>query len=176
MRLVEAEVIAAYLNSISVTKPQQKVLVIASRSAALEEAYGLAQPSAKQLATDFPQATSAVIDDFLRRAKTRAEIEIPTQSVSSDLKWRIAPEHSLDRIFNAKSQSLDKAWSSFYREYPRAAGLMRISRVGIDVASNQALFYWSATQGGLSGAGYFVLMHSQQGSWKVRFSKLMWMS
>lgn len=176
MRLVEAQVIAAYLNSLNLGKPQVKVLVIESRTAVLDEAFVAIEPNGKQLASGLPSATAAVIADFLQVAKTDAEIDVPKRLVRSDLEWLVVPRATLDRIFGVKEESRGDIWGRFYKEYPRAAGIMRISRVGIDEKANQALFYFSATPGGLGGAGYFVLMQRLSGAWKVVASDLAWRS
>ena len=174
MRPVEGQAIAAYLNSLDVHKPQVKILLIAPRAATAREAFVASEPNADQLAVDLPQATSAVIADFLRAARASTELDIPRHLVRAEIEGLVVSQSSLDRIFD--SGSVNDSWPRFYKAYPRASGITRISRVGVDERSGQALFYISMTPGGLGGAGYFVLLDQRFGIWRVLASSNAWVS
>jgi hypothetical protein len=174
MRAIEGEVIAAYLNSLESGEHRSRTLVFASLTSTTEEAFIGSKPDAKEVAATLPEATSAVIDDFLRVAGTPSQLEIPPRLVRKSLKWRIAQEAALVRIFGAPA--LADAWKQFYQEYPNASGITRVSRVGIDEEAAQALFYLSITPAGLGGAGFFLLLHRRFGIWRVLASKSAWVS
>lgn len=174
MRDTEGRAIAAFLNSIVPEDAQAKTLVVAAQTATTEEAFVGGAADARQLAAELPQATSAVIEDFLRVAQERTDVEIPSRLLRRGLRWKLAPESALDRIFETKP--LGDAWRRFYREFPDASGLTRISRAGLDAESNQALFYLSINAGSLNGSGHFVLMQSRFGIWRLVATTRAWIS
>ena len=66
MRGIEREAIAAYLNSQASGEPSRRTLVIESTTAITADAFISSGPDRKELASSLPEATSAVIDDFIR--------------------------------------------------------------------------------------------------------------
>ncbi len=174
MRDAESRAIAAFLNSIVSGEPQTKTLLVAAQTATTEEAFVGGAADAKRLAAELPQATSAVIADFLRVAQERTDVEIPARLVGPGLRWKLAPEATLDQIFETRPPG--DAWRKFYRAFPDASGLTRISRAGLDPESNQALFYLSITPAVLGGTGVFVLMQSHFGIWRVVATHQAWIS
>jgi len=175
MRRIEQEVVAAYLNSLVVPDQQQiKTLILSSATATADEAFVGSGSRFARLSQDFPEATRAVIEDFLAVTQTSTTLLIPSELVRRELRWQVASERRLNRIFDLPS--LEQAWEQFYKEYPQATGVTRFSRVGVDGNSTQALLYFSMTPGGLGGAGFFVLMHRRLGIWRVLSSKQAWIS
>jgi len=174
MRRIEQEVVAAYLNSLVPDQPQLKTLILSSATATADDAFIGDGSRAARLSQEFPEATRAVIDDFLAVTHSSSTLQVPKALVRRELRWRVASEHDLNRIFDLPS--LGQAWEQFYKEYPNAAGITRFSRVGVDTSSTQALLYFSMTPGGLGGAGFFVLMHRRLGIWRVLSSKQAWIS
>ena len=176
MRAVEREVIAAYLNSLEPDKPSAKKLVIEQTTAITDEAFGtigLAN-GRDQLAKDLPQASRRGLDDFLRVLAKPSPLWIPSQLVRPNLRLQMVRASDVDRLFDA--DKLGAAWERFYKAYPDAIGLVRISRVGIDEQTSQALFYMSLRQGGLRGSGHFMLLHRPLGIWRVLATAQAWVS
>ena len=174
MRRIEQEVVAAYLNSLVPDQPQLKTLILSSATATADDAFVGDGSRSVRLSQEFPEATRAVIEDFLAVTHASTALQVPRVLVRKELRWRVASEHDLNRIFDLPS--LGQAWEQFYKEYPHAAGITRFSRVGVDTNSTQALLYFSMTPGGLGGAGFFVLMHRRLGIWRVLSSKQAWIS
>lgn len=173
MRAVEGEAIAAFLNSLN-PPPSDKILLFSSATATTQAAFVGSKPDAKQLASDLPQATNAVIADFLRVADSSSALSIPRHLVRPELRWRVAPKESIDRVFD--TGTLSDAWSQFYKQFPSSSGLAQVSRVGVDERSTQALFHISMTYSGLGGTAYFVLLHRTLGIWHVLNTSLAWKS
>ena len=174
MHATEQMAIAAYLNSLLDEKPIVKTLAIASTTATADEAFIGAKPDVSKFKAErMPEASDAVVADFLRVIAAPTVLQIPRHLVRKELRWVVADEASLSRIFD---QSLGNAWKQFYKEYPNSTGLTRISRVGLDDDSGQALFYLSVTPAGLGGAGFFILLRRHFGVWRVLASKVAWVS
>ena len=174
MRVTEQVAIAAYLNSLLDEKPIVKTLAIASNTATADEVFIGTKPTVSKFKAEMPEASDAVIEDFLRVIAAPTVLQIPRHLVRKELRWVIADEASLARIFDR--QSLGAAWKQFYKEYPNTTGLTRISRVGLDDSSAQALLYLSVTPAGLGGAGFFILLRRHFGVWRVLASKMAWVS
>jgi len=175
MRRSEQEVLAAFLNKLSSdVGPTQRTLVFVPRTSIISEAIIGSEPPAQQLRAELPDATDAVIADFLRVLAKSASLELPRRLVRREMQWTIANETTLNRVFDLNP--LNEAWKAFYKEFPSAAGLTRVSRVGLDEKSQQALFYLSFTPAGLGGTGHFILMQRRFGIWRELASKQAWIS
>lgn len=61
----------------------------------------------------------------------------------------------------------DEYWRRFYVRYPDSPGLVRLSRVGIDPASEQALVFVHHICGGRCGTGRYVLLARSGEAWEV---------
>ncbi len=174
IRQIEQEAIAAYLNTLDPEQPAAKILVIEQTTATADEAFVATDPQRERLVKDLPQATGKVIDDFLRVSATPSELRVPGQLVRRNVRLQMVRKKDMDRLFDLGKPSL--AWARFYELYPDAAGLVQISRVGIDESAAQALFYMSIRQGGLRGSGHFVLLHRPFGIWRVLATAKAWIS
>jgi hypothetical protein len=67
-------------------------------------------------------------------------------------------------------------WQFFYNQYPDAPGIITLSRVGFNVALDQALVYIGTMSHYLAGAGYFVLLKKVNGVWIVDQQVMTWIS
>lgn len=176
MRVVEGEVIAAYLNTVEPDEAPKKALIIEQTTADVDEALtsGAGEQAREMLRKQLPQATEKVIDDFLRVLARPAALSIPSRLVRPNIRMQMVRVADIDRLFDTKS--LGAAWENFYKAYPNAACLVRISRVGLDEEATQALVYLSVRSGGLRGLGHFVLLHRRFGIWRILASEQAWVS
>jgi hypothetical protein len=87
------------------------------------------------------------------------------------VKYLLVNEKELNEIF----QNPD-GWSDFYRKYPRSQGLMALSRVGFNQESNQALVYVGNQAGLKAGAGYYVSLAKENGTWIIQHEVETWVS
>jgi hypothetical protein len=175
MRMAEREVVAAYLNNLETDEPMTKVVVIASATSTMSEAFvGIGDRSAARvrLAQMLPQATNAVIDDFLRVLSESVSLQIPGHLVRKDLRYRMAGQRELDRLFDERG----KGWLNFYKAYPDASCLVRLSRPGLDEEAGQALVFMSIRGGMARGAGFFELLQRRFGIWRSAANAKAWIS
>jgi hypothetical protein len=117
-----------------------------------------------ELREAIPQATDAVARELLLLNRTRVR-----RSFSRDpayLKSRVTTidELSETRIFERTPASA--VWQEFFKEYPSSNGLTRISQVGFDAVSGQAMFWVDMASGMTSGALTLVLMAKSAGEWE----------
>ena len=111
-----------------------------------------------------PQGTEAVGRDLLRNNKTA--VSLAFSRGPSYLKARVTTidERSMSRSFVEGPGN--GAWAQFYKEYPHSNGLTRVSQVGFDSASGQAMFCVDIASGMTSGAISLVLMANHAGPWE----------
>lgn len=86
-----------------------------------------------------------------------------------------------DRLFaqtedGSAVDPLVSAWQRFFRRYPRAQGIMRLSVVGFGSDRTQAFFYCENTWDALAGTGVYYLMVREGGSWDIKAEHLVWES
>ena len=67
-------------------------------------------------------------------------------------------------------------WDAFYQRYPKAQGIMRLSRVGFNADMTQALVYVGNQSHYLAGAGYYFLLAKKGGTWRVVDKVMTWIS
>lgn len=67
-------------------------------------------------------------------------------------------------------------WFAFYKKYPKAQGVLTISRVGFNPEMNQALVYVGSQSGPKTGAGYYVLLSRENGTWIIKERYTIWLS
>lgn len=173
MRAVEGEAIVAYLNTLEPGERAPKTLVVELTTATASDAMLSDSPHRNRFKKAMPQATDAVIDDFLRVLESRSALQIPRHLVHRNVRLQMASEVELDRIFKAAG---GQGWINFHKAYPQAGGLVRLSRAGLDESSSQALFFMSISGGMMRGAGFYVLLHRHLGIWRVLATEQAWVS
>ena len=67
-------------------------------------------------------------------------------------------------------------WAAFYKKYPKSQGIITLSRVGFNPEMNQALVYIGNQSGPKSGAGYYVLLSRENGTWVIKDRYGAWLS
>lgn len=67
-------------------------------------------------------------------------------------------------------------WPAYFKQFPGSPGLLTFSRVGFSPDGTQALFYLSATCGGLCGSGYYIVMEKHSGQWVIKKEINVWVS
>jgi hypothetical protein len=86
----------------------------------------------------------------------------------------ILSKAEFDKIFN--KSSLELSWKSYYREYPKSKGIIRLSRVGFNKELNEAFLYMEIGCGALCGNGYHAWMSKSIFGWKVVLLEDLWIS
>ena len=111
----------------------------------------------------------SVVDDYRIRNVQPATVEnkfrVPIRVV-------LVSKQDVDRFFGEGGRE----WEAFYRQYPKAEGLIRLSNVGFNPEMNQALVYFADSCGGLCGSGGLLLMVKKDGNWTFKEALSSWVS
>lgn len=73
-------------------------------------------------------------------------------------------------------QSMNRNWMGFYQKNKNSLGLVQLSNMAFSEDGRYAVFYFSITQGSLSGAGYYVFMEKTGLGWQTKFMSKIWIS
>jgi hypothetical protein len=125
--------------------------------------------TAKSLLKKDPTLQQATIDAF---RKANAQQVFLHRSFHSSLDYDLVDESQLEPIFKKGGGS----WTAYYKQFPRAQGILTFSRVGFNSDGTQALLYYNNTCGGLCGAGEYVIMVKRDGRWSIATEIEMWVS
>lgn len=114
-----------------------------------------------------PAVDSATLNDF----KLKNDQSYPLGNYFDlPVKVLLFSDEEMKEIFD------DSGWSEFYERYPSAQGIMSVSRVGFNVARDQALVYVGSSCDWLYGAGYYVLLTKKNGIWTIQDEVMVWIS
>jgi hypothetical protein len=120
---------------------------------------------AQQLPGLAPETLASLGARNSRSEPVRPDMALPFRYVL------ISPEEE-----RAIFQSDGGGWDEFYRRYPNAQGIMRLSRVGFSGDVTQAVVYVGNQSHYLAGAGYYYLLARENGAWRVVTSVMTWIS
>lgn len=67
-------------------------------------------------------------------------------------------------------------WERFDKSYPHAAGLFTFSRVGFNLARDQAFLYLEYGCGWLCGGGDYIFLNKETGRWQIKHTRNIWVS
>jgi hypothetical protein len=67
-------------------------------------------------------------------------------------------------------------WTGFYKQYPRAVGILGLSRVGFSSKKDQALAYVEIQHNLLGGSGRFFVLSRGDKAWEVQKQVVIWLS
>jgi len=85
---------------------------------------------------------------------------------------RITTEEELDSL---AGEQYGMFWENVRQRFGPSA-VVNFSRVGFDLTGNVGALYYSYNTGGLSGAGYTVVVEMTDDGWRVREAVMMWIS
>lgn len=78
---------------------------------------------------------------------------------------------------NQQANELTSNWQDFRRRFPKAAGIMRLSKPVIDVTGERALAYVEFDCGSSCGSGRFITLEKRaENSWQVSGGSLVWIA
>jgi len=69
-----------------------------------------------------------------------------------------------------------KFWRKFYKKYPNSFGIFEVSDVFFSEDRNLAILYLGYNRQALSGKGAIYLLRKENGIWKIKKSRDIWMS
>jgi hypothetical protein len=110
-----------------------------------------------------------LIDDFNAKNK---DPHLLSDRFSAARKVVLLSKEESEEIFNKGG------WDEFYRSYPKAGGILTLSRVGFNAVRDRAFLYVGSLAGPRAGAGYFVLFQKSKasGTWYVVKHIPLWVS
>ena len=108
----------------------------------------------------FSSGYESTLDDFLSKNQTSAKLA--RGAFSSRGTVEIATRKDLP-----PAEDPEKYWQDYYRKFPRARGLIALSRPGFDSDRKYALVYFHVTCGNLCGERGYVLLRFIAGRWIV---------
>jgi hypothetical protein len=114
----------------------------------------------------WPELSDEIYSDYKTKEASPADLE---SLFALDAEYVVA---NLDDIFSKGPLG----WQDFDAEYPSADGMLTLSRVGFNERMDAALLCVSYYQGGLSGAGRYVLLKKVGSKWIVREGYGFWVS
>jgi hypothetical protein len=125
--------------------------------------------TSKSLLKRAPTLQQATIDAFRKANAQQVSLH---RSFHSSLDYDLVDESQLEPIFKKGGGW----WDAYYKQFPRAQGILTFSRVGFNSDGTQALLYYNNTCGGLCGAGEYVIMVKRDGRWSIATEIEMWVS
>lgn len=111
------------------------------------------------------------LGSYARRNKKNVALR---KSFPLNVKYQIVPYKRIENLFDMIE--LEEDWKTFYRMYPRSNGYMRFSRVGFNVAGDEAFLSTAWMCGSLCSEGRYILLRKKNGQWKIETSELTWVS
>jgi hypothetical protein len=111
-----------------------------------------------------------LMDDLNRKNNRAYKIESRFPK-STPQEVDMIPAEVLDEMFGKND-----GWRTFYRRYPKAGGILTLSRVGFNHEKTAALLYAGVQSDWLAGAGYLILFEKQSDKWVVTKRESVWIS
>ena len=124
-------------------------------------------------------------------AQTNVESTAPVpKEFENDLLAKTKQHYTLHRRFHLRSKYIlisdaeakrliiddPKGGDAFWKTYPKSTGLLILSRVGFDATKTKAFVCAAEICGPLCGYGYSFVLEKQNGVWKIRDEKQLWIS
>jgi len=156
----EYEVYSAALNAIYAGSKEFDVLVVEDRTLSISHTEEEWTREMKSLLRHMPGISQEMIDDF--HSKNRG-ISSLTKSVNLPIKCVLIDAEESRKVFQGNI-----SWSDFYFKYPKAQGLMALSRVGFNASEEQALIYIRNQRSYNIGEGFYVLLFKENHTWIIK--------
>jgi hypothetical protein len=143
-----------------------KTELIISEATVSGEDYHLTSQDVQRLVKE---ASDDTVASFNARRKSTCHLK---PHLSGAISYRVVSSEDLTKAFTKDRGG----WESFYKEYPRTAGIVHLSAVGYNTGETEALVYVGNNCGGLCGGGYLFLLAKQNGHWEVKHEAQVWVS
>jgi len=117
------------------------------------------------------EVPKSTFDDWLRR---NARIDHIDATLTLNVSYQVLDAKTRKDLFDGVLPGT--GWENFFKRYPGAPGLLRISHVGFDDTLSHALVYVEHECGAECGAGrLFHLTLRTGGGWEVKGGVTVWM-
>ncbi|HEX5138623.1 MAG TPA: hypothetical protein VFY93_16745 [Planctomycetota bacterium] len=107
-----------------------------------------------------PRLRLDTVQNFIALNEVAAAID--TRSIKTT-----APVVGLSGDEAARIFTLEQCWEAFYKKFPKARGVMRLSRPGVSSDDTQTLVYCDFGSGYLAGAGSYYLLEMNGERWQI---------
>ncbi len=150
--------------------PTSEMVVIASETTG--DPIGIALQDGKiELITELG-ATEETLLDWQGKNKQQVPIKV---ALTLNVSYQVLNERERESILNNEYPQI--GWQNFFAYYENTSGLLRLSRVGFDIARKHALVYVEYQCGAACGSGRLVhLIRKTDDVWSVNNATLMWMA
>ena len=193
--LIRAAASTQTFGAISMFRILSLLCIVAAVAAA-----PIARPTADEISSDEYSVYSDLINSrFLDRGTKLAVIEARThletqasipKEFENDLLRKMNESYPLQRRFHLRRKYVlitkdevnrliiddPKGGDTFWKTYPKSTGLLILSRVGFDITRTKAFVCAADICGPLCGYGYSFVLEKQNGMWKIRNEKQLWIS
>jgi len=125
------------------------------------------------------------LDETLKWGSKLTPGGIPPELIEN-LEKQNQQDHDISDLFNSSVKHVliaedeiakimkEGEWELFYQKYPKAQGLISLSRVGFDAAKTKALVYFGNPTSATSGKGGYLLLEKKAGAWAIKRDIWMW--
>ena len=117
------------------------------------------------------QGTVEIYQDWQKRNRLRVPID---QALNVTASYVLLDTAKLTAIFSSGQPAID--WDNFFKKFPNAPGILRLSKSGYDKEELNALIYIEHQCGIDCGSARFVHLEKTENLWNVRGSILIWMA
>jgi hypothetical protein len=125
--------------------------------------------------TELREALWTLRASTIRDYWSRNTTPFPADSVVAGTSAVAAPGALMDSARQASGHGSDPL-KIFYRTFPRARGVIHVSRPGIDPGQSQALIELGWTKGPLHGRGFLLFLECRRQHWQLADSAFAWAS
>lgn len=128
-----------------------------------------------QAHTEFDRETVVIPEEFKEDLLPKIErSETLERRFNLKVDYLLLDKDQLNALF--KEGGLETAWEIYWKRYPKATGLLGLSRVAFDRTHTKAYVYASESCGSLCGNGYSFVLEKVNGSWQVKEKKELWIA
>jgi len=116
----------------------------------------------EHLVNKWPTLKKETYDSFLLKNKYNAPVNA---LIKTKKPTNIVNEKTINSFFS--TVSTQKGWEAFYTKFPGAFGKIRLSQVGFDKDTTQAIVYIGHLYGRLSGTGSIFFLKRKGSKWVI---------
>lgn len=113
-----------------------------------------------------PSLDSLTYIDFIDKNKTTIQID-SIYGFQGAITYNSRQE--IENIFK------QGGWDNYHKTH-EFKSMIKVSRPGLNLDMTKAFIYYSSSSGGLSGAGFYLILERIDGKWIVKESMLAWIS
>jgi hypothetical protein len=156
-------------------KPGARVLVIHQETVSPGELWlrppGTPAPGSEWVAFRWLRASADARQDFIER---NGEPAMLSRTFNLGVPCHLLSDEEARELFRRDDD--ETGWRLFYQRYPGSGGTIRLSRIGLNARSDEAIVYVGNQQLSRMGNGYLVLLRRRDGVWRVRGQAPLWIS